>query len=200
MKVKRVRPILVETNEPTNIFKDHSGLFHSNLNLQTGHSINSSVIGYKLILISLEYEKIEVGDTIYSEILNEIDILEKMPKGDSKFWFKGIYKVIANQNQLSLEYIAKFVEQYNNGKVDDVEIEMNGEWDNDYNGYYADTIKPKLTDGFISIIENKQTILYTEEEVYELFNSFRKDFSLYRGIQIMDDQLKDWFEQYKKHN
>ena len=136
MKLKRVKPILVETNEPTNIFKDHSGLFHSNLNLQTGHSINSSVIGYKLIIISLEYEKIEVGDTLLldnEEIVTCIgfdsnpDIIKINCRFERYVHKSHFKKVIATQDQISPEYIARFIEQYNNGKVDDVEIEMQ-EW------------------------------------------------------------------------
>ena len=29
----------------------------------------------------------------------------------------------------------------------------------------------------------------------ELFNKFRKDFSLYKGMQIMDGELINWIEQ-----
>lgn len=46
--------------------------------------------------------------------------------------------------------------------------------------------------------DKKEPITYTEEEVYELFNSFRKDFPLHRGIQIMDYDLKEWFNNNKK--
>ena len=59
--------------------------------------------------------------------------------------------------------------------------------------------QPKLTNGFITIVENKEPILYTEEEIkvylkkivrstYPL-GEFNEDVSLF---------INDWFEQNKK--
>jgi hypothetical protein len=69
-------------------------------------------------------------------------------------------------------------------------------------GSLADTqyYKGKIT-GFTHALQKLNEtpkILYTEEDVYKLFNKFREDFSLYRGIQILDNMLNDWFIVNKK--
>lgn len=40
--------------------------------------------------------------------------------------------------------------------------------------------------------------MYSEEDLYEILNKFRKEFSLHRGIQIMDFDIKNFIEQNKK--
>ena len=40
--------------------------------------------------------------------------------------------------------------------------------------------------------------MYSEEDLYEILNKFRKDFSLHRGITIMDFDIKNFIEQNKK--
>lgn len=40
--------------------------------------------------------------------------------------------------------------------------------------------------------------MYSEEDLYEILNKFRKEFSLHRGIQIMDFDIKKFIEQNKK--
>lgn len=217
MKTKLCRPVLVETKEPANIFKDHTGLFHSNLNLQTGHSINSSVIGYKLILISLDpNEKIEIGDEwIYICPINDIDYGDKceaiVTNNLKSNWFDKLHdrpnykKVIAPQSQLSEEYIQKFVEEYNSGNVKDIEIKMDGNYAHEYGGYYVETITPKLTNGFVTIVNNKEPILYTEEEVENLFENWlntKVQEELMKLSGEMDSidgvTFKDWFQENKK--
>ena len=121
MKTKKCRPVLVECSR-----KSRKGDLVIS---PTGLGIHISDIEYsvhnkqQLILISLEDEKIEVGDTYFNIVSNEmveVDFTIDYEQNHCK-------KVIATQSQISPEYIAKFIEQYNNGKVDDVEIEMQ-EW------------------------------------------------------------------------
>ena len=114
MKTKKCRPVLVESKENTGI----------TLGINITKNIPGAMRGqnYELILISLEDEKIEVSDLVYDTLKNRL--FNAMSNYDG---MKYIHKVIATQNQISPEYIAKFIEQYNNGKVDDVEIEMQ-EW------------------------------------------------------------------------
>ena len=204
MKTKKCKPVLIESKENTGI----------TLGINITKNIPGAMRGqnYQLILISLEDEKIEVGDKwIYICPINGVDYGDK---GDAivtnnlkSNWFDKLHdktnykKVIATQDQLSPEYIAKFIKQYNNGKVEDVEIEVliMNEGYTDINDYpYQEIDIPKLTNGFITIVEKKEPLLYTEEEVYELFNYFRKDFSLDRGIQMLDVQLKGWLYRNKK--
>jgi len=195
MKTKKCKPVLIESKENTGI----------TLGINITKNIPGAMRGqnYQLILISLEDEKIEVGDKCYHPSTGLIEIIEKetlitysnykFKTTDEKCWICDLTnetkKVIATQDQISPEYITKFVDQYNNGEVNDVEIEVYtmNEGYTDVNDYpYQEINILKLSNGFITIIEKKEPTLYTEEEVYELFNSFRKDFSLYRGIQIMD--------------
>ena len=237
MKTKKCRPVLVECSR-----KSRKGdLVISPIGL----GIHISDIEYsvhnkqQLILISLEDEKLEIGNTIYSKPLNKIDVLEEMPKGDLKFWFNGIYKVIVTQEQISPEYIAKFVEQYNNGGVEDLKVEMEirsnaalsyKEYvylehigDKKYIPIKIDAninqdsyslgkieefedweieIYPKLTNGFVTIV-NKEPILYTEEEVYKLLKlgigqavSYPEQFVT--GICFDNTLFNHWFTQNKK--
>jgi hypothetical protein len=39
---------------------------------------------------------------------------------------------------------------------------------------------------------------YSEEEVRELFNHYKEEFSIYRNLQILNVQFEEWFEQFKK--
>jgi len=40
--------------------------------------------------------------------------------------------------------------------------------------------------------------LYSEEEVLKLFKSYQNKFPLHRGIQVLDSEFNEWFEQFKK--
>ena len=158
MITKLCRPLLVETKQPTNIFKDNSGLFYSDIT-QTGHSINSVVRGYELILISLEDENIEEGDLKYNSKLNTIwkhnRESKELPDNIKHITSIDTVKVIATQEQLSQEYIKQFVEEYNKGEVKDINIET--EEIINYRGEepYVLRIYPKLNNGFVNIIKPK---------------------------------------------
>ena len=206
MKTKKCKPVLIESKENTGI----------TLGINITKNIPGAMRGqnYQLILISLEDEKIEVGDKwIYICPINGVDYGDK---GDAivtnnlkSNWFDKLHdktnykKVIATQDQLSPEYIAKFIKQYNNGKVDDIEIEMEEFCDEQTiasaSGFSLKVpinieYKPKLTNGFVTIVNKEQyiipkfgtaefnemcsrifggkpkqePILYTEEEVLQL--------------------------------
>ena len=40
--------------------------------------------------------------------------------------------------------------------------------------------------------------MYSEDDLYGILNNFRKQFSLHRGIQIMDFDIKEFINQNKK--
>ena len=166
MKTKRVRPVLVESND-----------IHSQLEID---SISIGKLSYEakqyhcknpqeLILISLEDEKIEEGDTYFNVVSNEIvevDFTIDYEQNHCK-------KVIARQSQIPLEYISKFIEQYNQNCVEDLDIEMEKCWinsDNVKGNSFTEVakfepsindfdavliIQPKLTNGFVTIVERE---------------------------------------------
>lgn len=212
MKTKLVRPVLVETKEKST-FKGQLCLNGIYLFSARESDNVGNLNPQQLILISLEDEKIEVGNSwIYIDPINGIDYGENghaiVKNNLNSSWFEKLHdklnyhKVIATQDQISPEYIAKFVEQYNNGKIEDVEIKMddNGEesWiGDDYSGepFWSEKLEPSLTSGFITIVEKKEPTLYTEEEVWNiivqsiLFRNKSKDWY---------NELPNWFEQNKK--
>lgn len=163
MRTHKVRPVLVESKEPNKLRLNNKSKLTFEPQIKGLH-YNGLVHTYQqLILISLEDEKIEVGDIIYSEILNQFEALKEMPKGDLKFWFDGIFKVIATQDQLSSKLIQQLVNEYNNGGMKDFEIEWDyreGEFLTELeNCPYAPTIdEPKLTNGFITPVKKEQLI------------------------------------------
>ena len=138
---------------------------------------------------------------------------------DKKHRKSFIGKVIARQSQIPLEYISKFIEQYNKGCVEDLEIEMEKCWinsDNVKGNSFTEVakfepsindfdavliIQPKLTNGFVTIVE-KEPITYTEKEVKSLCS---EDYSL--GLSSLKSEIPDleemmeldnWFENNKK--
>lgn len=203
MKTKKVRPVLIETKEKSRLC--HLSAKGKELNdlrfLTIEVPIILDSINYELILISLEDEEIEVGDMVYfgDFLLKVIEVLEDSliiinPYDGIKQELVGINrfkKVIARQSQISLEYIAKVVEQYNTGYVEDIEIEMEGKIALD--GHTIIGIEPKLINGFVTIVE-KEPILYTEEEVWKLLNKCLD----YQEHRLDNMTVKDWFEQNKK--
>jgi hypothetical protein len=197
MNIKKCRPVLIKSSNIEEVLWITT----------SGQLIYTHVSGeykekYKpqqLILISLEDEKIEVGDKCYDEETGSyITFQDCLPK----YHYTGYKKVIATQSQLSTEYIQQFIEEYNKGKVKDVEIEMDKKHElvsKGLDGFPEDDIywwkdKPKLTNGFITIVkkedyelvsigeeviklpiqELKEPILYTEEEVWNIINNCLK--------------------------
>ena len=126
MKTIKVRPVLVESKEST-LHLSHGKLLITTIE-STGKSDLYKSIPQELILISLENEKIEEGDWKYNPRLNKIWQHNRKNKSLSEdlqnIVSNDTVKVIARQSQIPLEYISKFIEQYNNDCVDDLEIEM----------------------------------------------------------------------------
>lgn len=169
MKTKLCKPILIDDEE--NIYKDELSLFDDKLIINS--KLKSSSDTKQIVVVSLDKDdKIKSGDLI--TIGNRIIIA---PNTDR---FIGFRKVIATQDQLSPEYIQQFIEEYNNDNVKDIEIAMNevtiqessSKYENNdilVNGDIVNSInytltevidktvekynKPKLTNGFITIIE-----------------------------------------------
>ena len=139
---------------------------------------------YELILISLEDDKIEEGE--YLNLAHRV-IVQPTDLEWANSNSNNLKKVIARQSQIPQEYISKFIAQYNTGGVEDLEIEMEKCWinsDNVKGNSFTEVakfessindfdavliIQPKLTNGFVTIVE-KEVINYTEEEVRKLIS------------------------------
>lgn len=191
MKTQKVRPVLVESKEINEI--GDICLFSYGLNIA-----GKADIGYpkqQLILISLEDDKIEVGDTVLTlnnyitRVYGKLGLLLEC-SGDGDYEESVLKKVIATQDQLSPELILQLVGEYNNGGMKDIEIEI-------INNYYdvnrlSDFKEPKLTNGYITVA-NKQSILYTEEEVWNLLVAHSIEFFKKDSLTLID-----FFNQNKK--
>ena len=203
MKTIRVRPVLL----PTNYVGATLTLYHDGKGNYPQLSTNLNKLQYhtnqEIILISLD-EKIEVGDTYCYFEKNTWNIRKCLKKEEQ--YFDKQYKLIATQSQLSPELINQLITEYNNGGMQDFEIEMEKSCcDIRVNGginspdcCHNHIIKPKLTNGFITVVE-KESILYTEEEVYNLFARFT-EFAEGCKYHILSIELKNWFSQNKKNN
>lgn len=196
MKTYKVRPVLVSTEN-----KVHDTYMIDRLEYQIDKKLSINGIEQELILISLEDEKIEVGDIVLyhnpntqrklvvkvSSITNDMFDYERKTleiREIPTIWAK---KVIARQSQISPELIQQLVDEYNNGDMKDFEIEINS--DIKHNGiqellkdeFYQNFPEElpncvfievsKLTNGFVTVVK-KEPILYTEEEVKLLFENW----------------------------
>ena len=206
MKTKHVRPVLVESKEYSIIHK-FGDCLDTHVELQKWYG-DARPIYQELILISLEDERIEVGDKFYcSDRTNythlftcsgHTDNTHLQVKSDNEYGYGDwaicySKKVIARQSQIPQEYISKFIEQYNNDCVLDLEIEMENKIAID--GHTVIGIEPKITNGFVTIVE-KEVISYTEEEVRKLISE-----SLYHFCPMNNHREEDeidWFENNKK--
>ena len=193
MKTKRVRPVLVESKD-----------IHSQLEID---SISIGKLSYEvkqyhckhpqeLILISLEDEKIEIGELVYKADTKS-KIYKHIPTTNS--WYKDEKKVIARQSQISPEYISKFIEQYNNDCVEDLEIEMEELY------IYPDGTKskisrlmpdakpveePNLTNGFVTIVE--------KEYSYNLLSNMQYYMEYCQANGYVTPQ--DWLNKFKHYS
>lgn len=217
MKTKLCKPVLVPASDKNDIY---NLLLRPNgkvMKCFTGAEYRRMVlIGWvpmELDLISLDPdEKIEEGDTGYINIGGgtigvisydkEYKTWDLTTSNNIHYPFSTreyIKKVIATQSQLSPEYISKFVEEYNNGCVLDLEIEITNPTYDDWmeNGASPVFPKPKLTNNYITIVE-KGSIMYSEEECYRKLHNLMTDIK-FNGIIINDDtDLKLWFNNNKK--
>ena len=211
MKTKRVRPILVEIKDASNIFENNDKTLSF---YEYKQHASSGGKKFELILISLEDEEIEENDYYYFSKSNSLHKhLGTLPLNKYKHDGDKCFKVIARQSQISPEYISKFIEQYNKDCIEDLEIELEKCWINSDNvkGHsFTEVakfepsindfdavliIQPKLTNGFVIIVE-KEVISYTEEEVRKLISEALYHFCPMNNHREEDEI--DWFENNKK--
>ena len=207
MKTKRVRPVLVEIKDASNIFENNDKTLSF---YEYKQHASSGGKKFELILISLEDEKIEEGE--YLNLTHRV-IVQPTDLEWANSNSNNLKKVIARQSQISPEYITKFIEQYNKGCIEDLEIEMEKCWinsDNVKGNSFTEVakfepsindfdavliIQPKLTNGFVTIVE-KEPIIYTEEEVRKLISEALYHFCPMNNYREEDEI--DWFEKNKK--
>ena len=207
MKTHKVRPVLISTTDTLNIYnilsRPNGKILICNTGAEYRRLLGLGWIPKELILISLENEKIEVGDTFVNDY-GEIIVATKEIVAQLYFPKK---KVIARQSQIPSKYISKFIEQYNNNCVEDIEIEMEERFEEDTSKSYIQgkgqpaikIVEPKLTNGFVTIIE-KNTITYTEEEVKQLLSKFGNHIMIHPNLDFGEEyeEAINWFEQNKK--
>ena len=119
METKLVRPVLLESKEPNNIYTLDGKLYQTTPNTNIVVSKADKLIPQQLILISLEDEKIEVGDRVIYDFFDghKVDVIVDNTIDTYPERWLGFKRVIACQSQLSLEYIQQFIEEYNKGKL-----------------------------------------------------------------------------------
>ena len=165
MKTKKVRPVLVEIKDASNIFENNDKTLSFYEHKQHASSGGKK---FELILISLEDEKIEEGE--YLNLAHRV-IVQPTDLEWANSNSNNLKKVIDRQSQIPQKYISKFIEQYNNSCVEDLEIEMEKCWinsDNVKGNSFTEVakfepsindfdavliIQPKLTNGFVTIVE-----------------------------------------------
>ena len=224
MKTHKCRPVLLPTdNKHSQLEIDDLTVGKLSYELKQYHHKNPQ----QLILISLEDDKIEVGDTLIdSDLKTSFELFSPYEEGDiavDKF-----YKVIVTQEKLPPEYIQQFIEEYNKGEVKDVVIEMEEIKDTTDRAWYntclcRNIIQPKLNNGFVTIIvksdiEKQADIVeeigfkvlnptqtsYTEKEVKELLQiafkaGHERGYSGYPNTNNWTKpEFEEWFEQNKK--
>lgn len=154
MEIIKCRPILVESKNKSSLigkYKDTGNLVFNNTlkDIERGEPM-------ELIFISLNPdEKIKDGDLVYDKEAKYIRILNyKWNETDFDV------KVIATQSQIPPEYIQQFIEEYNINSVKDIDIEMeeydhDEEWSEISGAYETCRYRPKLINGFISIVKER---------------------------------------------
>lgn len=164
MNTIKVRPVLVENKEITEIWSNKGRRLHYN---QANFNDPDNTIYYQLILISLEGEKIEVGDLMYD--FND-GITKNIGQG------VGDFKIIATQDQLSPELINQLIIEYNNGGMKDFKIEIEKlyscEAADEFDAVGFCGFRPKLTNGFVTVVVEKEPIFIRRKKL--------KDYMIYQ--------------------
>ena len=190
MKTIKCRPVLIESKEPTNIF-----LFPNNKLFWN----NEEGVFKQLIFISLEDDKIKEGDLFYTGKSIKIcakydDCLGYYTDDGNTFLYiqPNHRKVITLQPQIPETYIQQFIEEYNNGEVKDVEIEMEEDGDCEIGGREYINYLPKLTNGFVTIINDR---LFNESNVEKIdINKYLKEaLELAKKNKLITDSDKNYF-------
>lgn len=209
-----VKPVLVKSKGRTNLWAYKGRTLRYN---ETNFNDEDDTEYYQLVFISADpKEKINVGDVylMEGELMNPcIDQKEADRCNNHPHIAPHCTKVIVTQDQIPESYIQRFVDEYNKGKVKDVELEMitmNKGYNKENDAPYQEVHIPKLILGHVSI-SDKTPILYTEDEVKNLIKSACKGlpiiyetmsgqrFSTKRWEFDNDDGYFDsWFERNKK--
>lgn len=211
MKTHKVRPVLVEIKDASNIFENNDKTLSFYEHKQHASSGGKK---FELILISLEDEMIEEGE--YLNLAHRV-IVQPTDLEWANSNSNNLKKVIARQSQIPPEYISKFIEQYNQGGVEDLEIEMEKCWinsDNVKGNSFTEVakfepsindfdavliIQPKLTNGSVTIVE-KELITYTENDMRDAFEAGHKlGWSGYPNTDNWTQpKFEEWFNENKK--
>lgn len=183
MKTKLVRPVLVESKERTDLWSYKGRRLYYN---QANFNDEDETTYYRVVLVSLDpNDKIERGNKVVtnnvdyfdteiqlctmSEFLDSDNIIKFGINNQIKVYKFGYNKVIATQDQLSPDLMQKLVDEYNNGGMQDFEIEM--DWilgdKEDENQNLIPVLQPKLTNNFITIVEKEHNFPYPEEPIEE---------------------------------
>lgn len=182
---KKCKVFLLKTDKETNIFKDIGKLFYSELEAQTGKSINSIVDG--LFMYILSYDEIKERDWVYEYVpvgqkpyISEIHKVISIDKKEGIIEFEehtvGIgfcKKIIATTNpDLIKEGVSSidndFIKKYCNNTVDEVIVKY--EEIHDYNNQYEikRIYKPKISSNNSIIIKPVEE---TWDDIYNEINN-----------------------------
>lgn len=109
-------------------------------------------------------------------------------------------KILVTESNIPKNYIQQFIEEYRIGKISNIEIEVD-----EIDGRLLDEIldevdykpivRPKLTNGFVTIIDNKAEPVYTEKEVCDLLC---RVLTAIINPHIPKPDLLEWFNNNKK--
>ena len=162
-----VKPVLINTNESM-IHLSHGKLLIESIE-PTGESYLYKSVPKEIVLITVEYDDIKKGDYCVhtngylikvNEIYEDSGELSFIPLSDDVYCNKVTYhsisgykKVIAKHSELPEEYIQQFIDNYNNGIVRVIEIEMEDYLTEEFalKGSFRN-YRAKLTNGFVTII------------------------------------------------
>lgn len=197
MKTMNVKPVLVESKEPTNLLIN---TINGRLLFDCHDIIKIHAKHQQLMLIGTTCkERIVIGDRFYCVEENNLSVGLYICDNDNVYCANCLdvcHKVITQQSQIPESYIQRFVEEYNKGEVKDVEIEMvetfcvngglrpigelGGKGLQHHNHSF-----PKLTNGFITIVEKelKRGVTFNgisdpielAAEMYEQLSSVKSD-------------------------
>ena len=182
MKTIKVKPFLISSNKRTDlaiVTESYSDItpdetYHKKdtLEIVYGKYVNLDYYDcQEIVLITLD-EKIQENDLVtdgydlgiitslnnkYYSISN-IDGSVVMENKDISLLYGGLSKVVALQPLIPEDYISKLIKDYNNGGMNDFYIEVNECLSGEFRGEMCFYTKPKLTDGYITVIEKNPNI------------------------------------------
>lgn len=181
MKTIKVKPILISSNKRTDlaiVTESYSDItpdeiYHKKDTLETvyGEYVDLDYYDCKEIVL-ISDEKIQENDLVtdgydlaiitslnnkYYSISN-INGSVVMENKEISLLYNSLSKVVALQSLIPEEYISKLIEEYNNGGMKDFCIEVNDCLSGEIRGEMYFYTKPKLTDGYITIIEKSPNI------------------------------------------